>query len=133
MIRVHSVCFYDKISLKFILIHAADILSRHFLDKKHSRDKGLYLGNDCIIHGIYNKNNLCPDSSVNSDYNFIKSVPNSLNSHVSPSTNPCIKKEIHMLLMHRFGTLNTLVLGHYILQQIIYLMPWPWSMNINEK
>ena len=38
-----------------------------------------------------------------------------------------------MMLMHRFGTLNTLVLGHYIVQQVIDLMPWPWSKNINEK
>ena len=37
------------------------------------------------------------------------------------------------MLMHRFGTLNTLVLGHYIVQQVIDLMPWPWSKNINEK
>ena len=27
--------------------------------------------------------------------------------HFSMSTNPCINKAIHMLLMHSFGTLNT--------------------------
>ena len=43
-----------------------------------------------------------------------------------------------MLLMHRFGTLNTLVPGHYILRQLICLsrilyIDWPWNTNINEN
>ena len=42
-----------------------------------------------------------------------------------------------MLIMHRFGTLNSLLPGHFILQQLIYLpllyMDWPWNMNINEN
>ena len=29
-------------------------------------------------------------------------------------TNGCINKAIHMLLMHEFSTLNTLILDHYI-------------------
>ena len=33
--------------------------------------------------------------------------------------NPCINKAIHMILLHRFGTLNILVLDHYILRQLI--------------
>ena len=42
-----------------------------------------------------------------------------------------------MLLMHGFGTFNTLVPGHYILWQLILLsllyMAWPWNRNINEN
>ena len=41
-------------------------------------------------------------------YVCIKSTLHTFNSHVSTGTNPCINKAIHMLLMHRFGTLNTL-------------------------
>ena len=41
----------------------------------------------------------------------IKSM-HAFNSHVSTSTNPCINKAIHMLLMHGFGTLIILVPGH---------------------
>ena len=44
----------------------------------------------------------------------IKSVSQAFNSHVSSSTNPCISKAIHMLLMHEFGSLNALVLGHIL-------------------
>ena len=33
------------------------------------------------------------------------------NSHVKTGTNPCINKANHILLMHGFGTLNTLILG----------------------
>ena len=44
------------------------------------------------------------------------------NSHDLIDTNPCINKAIHMLLMHSFGTLNTLIPGHYILHQLICLL-----------
>ena len=57
--------------------------------------------------------------------------------HVSTGINPCINKAIHMLLMHRFGTLVKLILGHYSLRQLICLlllyMAWPWNMNIDEN
>ena len=42
----------------------------------------------------------------------IKSVPHAFNSHVSMSTNPCINKAIHVLLMHGFGILILLLPGH---------------------
>ena len=59
-------------------------------------------------------------------YNCIKSVPHTFNSHVSTGTNPtCIYKAIHMLLMHRYGSLNILVPGHYISRQPICLMVSP--------
>ena len=48
-------------------------------------------------------------------------MPQTFNSHVSTGTNPCINKAIHMLLMHEYGTLYTLVPSHYILQQLICL------------
>ena len=35
IIRVYCICFFDKVSLEYIWIYAADMLSRqHFLDKK---------------------------------------------------------------------------------------------------
>ena len=41
-IRVHSACFYDKISLEYIRIYAADVVGRcHFLDKAILAGKGL--------------------------------------------------------------------------------------------
>ena len=40
-----------------------------------------------------------------------------------------------MLLTHRYGTLNILITGHFILWQLICLlliyMTKPWNMNIN--
>ena len=33
----------------------------------------------------------------------------------------CINKANHVLLMHRFGILNTLIPGHYIMRQLIHL------------
>ena len=66
-----------------------------------------------------------------------KSVQHAYNSHVSSSTNPCVNKAIHVLLMQGFGTLNILVLGHYILQKMMCLSllytAWPWNMNISEN
>ena len=46
-------------------------------------------------------------------------LTHTFNSHVSSATNPCINKAIHVLLMLRFGSLNTLIWGHYILRQLI--------------
>ena len=50
----------------------------------------------------------------------MKSVPHAFNSHVSnkflTGTSPCTNKAIYMLLMHGFGTLNTLILGDNILR-----------------
>ena len=64
-------------------------------------------------------------------------MPHAVDSHVSTGSNPCINKAIQMLLMRRFGILNTLIPGHYILQQLIHSLPiyinWQWNMNINEK
>ena len=45
-------------------------------------------------------------------YHCIKFLPTAFNSHFSMSTNPCIKKEMQVLLMHGFGTLNIRVPGH---------------------
>ena len=42
----------------------------------------------------------------------IKSLTHACNSHVSMNTNPCSNKAVHVLLLHGFGTLNILVLGH---------------------
>ena len=45
-------------------------------------------------------------------------------------TNPYINKAIYILLMHGFGTLNTLVSGHHIFttaDQLIALV-WPFSL-----
>ena len=43
----------------------------------------------------------------------------------------------HMMLMHGFGTLNTLVPGHNILRHLLGLsrlyMTWPWNMNTNKN
>ena len=44
-------------------------------------------------------------------YYCIISVPHPFNSHISMNTNPFITKAIHMLLVHGFGTLNTLIPG----------------------
>ena len=42
-----------------------------------------------------------------------------------------------MLLIHRFGTLNTLFPGHYILRQVISLLlldtAWAWNTNTDEN
>ena len=38
---------------------------------------------------------------------------------------PYINKTIHMLLMLRFGTMNTLIPSHYFLWQLIRLSPNP--------
>ena len=66
-----------------------------------------------------------------------QSVLHAFNSHVSTGINPCINRAIYVLLMHGFGTLNTLFLGYYSLQQLILLsllyMTWPLNMNINEN
>ena len=37
-----------------------------------------------------------------------KSVPHAFDNHISTGTNPCINVVIHMLLTHRFDTLNIL-------------------------
>ena len=49
-------------------------------------------------------------------------MPHTLNSHVSNGTIPYSNKAIHVLLMHPFSTLNMLVLGHYMLGQLICLL-----------
>ena len=42
-----------------------------------------------------------------------------------------------MLLMHGFGALNMLILGNYILRQLICMsllnMAWHWNINFNEN
>ena len=40
-----------------------------------------------------------------------KAVLHAINSHVLTSTNPCINKAIHMLLMHGFVVLRISILG----------------------
>ena len=39
-------------------------------------------------------------------YYCIKALSHIINSHVLTSTNPCINKAIHMLLMHGFAVLH---------------------------
>ena len=68
---------------------------------------------------------------------MFKICAHTFNSYVSTHTYPGINKEIHMLIMHGTGTLNTFVPGHYILRQLIryhsYIRCWPWKMNIYEN
>ena len=58
--------------------------------------------------------------------------------YISTGTDPCIDKAIHMLLMHKFGTLNTLIPaqfpGYYIFMtgdrlSLIYTV-WPCYTDI---
>ena len=59
------------------------------------------------------------------------------NSHASISTNPCINKGTHVLLMHGLGTLSTLLSGQYMLGQLKRLshlnMASPRNTIINEN
>ena len=69
----------------------------------------------------YLKTDTCPSapaSQIIRNYGKVICIESMLppfNSHVSTSTNQCIDKAIHTLLMHRFGTLNILIPGHNIL------------------
>ena len=63
-------------------------------------------------HLLMNLANVNAFKTMFACYYCIKTVPHAFNSQVSTSTNPCINKTIHVLLMHGFSTLNILVPGH---------------------
>ena len=54
-------------------------------------------------------------------------------SRVSTCTNPCINKEIHMLLIHRIGTLDTLVPGHDIFLTADSFIAIIYSLALEHK
>ena len=48
---------------------------------------------------------------------------------------PCIDKAVHMLLIHKFGTIKTLIQGHYIFTtgDHLYLLYVVWSCYTNIR